>query len=410
MQLVSCSGCECMSRHVEVSKRAAAIEYAIRDVVVPAEKLEKQGHEIIRLNIGDPLAYDGLPTPDHMIAAYKQALDSQDNGYGPSYGLPALRQAIAEAETGKGWPCSEDDVYVTHGVTEALQIIFAAFLEEGTKVLAPGPHYPPYMAYPQMYGATTVEYRLDPSDNWRIDFDDIASKMDDSVRLLVLINPNNPTGNVATTAEIDALLNLARDYPQCTIVSDEIYDGLDFTGQMCSTASRSDSAPVITLNGVSKVYFAPGWRIGYMAWHDPENRLSLVRDGVERLLRSRLCASTAAQHGYLAGLTDEHDWLDGHRSRVKQRLDYCMKRIGQIEGLDCETPGGAFYMFVRITDEKSDSDKQWVLDLLHQHHVLVVPGSGFSPEYGAGHFRMVCLPPIETLCEAFDRIERFLGD
>ena len=399
-----------MSERVDVSKRAAAIEYAIRDVVVPAVELEKKGHRIIRLNIGDPLAYEGLPTPGHMIAAYKQALDSQDNGYGPSYGLPELRQAIAEAETDKGWTCSEDDVYVTHGVTEALQIIFAAFLEEGTKVLAPGPHYPPYMAYPQMYGATTVEYRLDPNDNWRIDFDDIHSKMDDSVRLLVLINPNNPTGNVATPAEIDSLLDIARDYPQCTIISDEIYDGLDFTGQMSSTASHSDSVPVIVLNGVSKVYFAPGWRIGYMAWHDPEDRLSLVRDGVERLLRSRLCASTPAQHGYLAGLTNEHRWLDGHRSCVKERLDYCMERIGEIDGLDCEAPGGAFYLFVRITDDRAASDKQWVLDLLHQHHVLVVHGSGFSPEYGAGHFRMGCLPPIDTLAEAFDRIEQFLGD
>ena len=399
-----------MSERVDVSKRAAAIEYAIRDVVVPAVELEKKGHRIIRLNIGDPLAYEGLPTPGHMIAAYKQALDSQDNGYGPSYGLPELRQAIAEAETDKGWTCSEDDVYVTHGVTEALQIIFAAFLEEGTKVLAPGPHYPPYMAYPQMYGATTVEYRLDPNDNWRIDFDDIHSKMDDSVRLLVLINPNNPTGNVATPAEIDSLLDIARDYPQCTIISDEIYDGLDFTGQMSSTASHSDSVPVIVLNGVSKVYFAPGWRIGYMAWHDPEDRPSLVRDGVERLLRSRLCASTPAQHGYLAGLTNEHRWLDGHRSCVKERLDYCMERIGEIDGLDCEAPGGAFYLFVRITDDRAASDKQWVLDLLHQHHVLVVHGSGFSPEYGAGHFRMVCLPPIDTLAEAFDRIEQFLGD
>ena len=163
-----------MVEQVDVSARAAAIEYAIRDVVVPAVELEKQGYEIIRLNIGDPLAYDGLPTPDHMISAYKQALDSQDNGYGPSYGIPSLRQAIAKAESGKGWDCSEDDVYVTHGVTEALQIIFAAFLEEGSKVLAPGPHYPPYMAYPQMYGASTIEYRLNPNDGWRIDLEAVS--------------------------------------------------------------------------------------------------------------------------------------------------------------------------------------------------------------------------------------------
>ncbi len=397
-----------MSERIEVSKRAAAIEYAIRDVVVPAIELEKNGHEIIRLNIGDPLAYDGLPTPEHMISAYKQALDSQDNGYGPSYGLPELRQAIANAESSKGWACKKDDVYITHGVTEALQVIFAAFLEEGDKVLAPGPHYPPYMAYPQMYGATTVEYRLDENDHWRIDFNDIESKMDENVRLLVLINPNNPTGNVATHSEIDAIFRIAEKYPLCTIISDEIYDALDFSGQMCSAASRSKGTPVIVLNGVSKVYFAPGWRIGYMAWHDPENRLSMVRDGVERLLRSRLCASTPAQYGYLAGITDEHDWLDGHRNLVKNRLDYCIHRIDQIDGLECQTPGGGFYLFVRIADDMLSSDKEWVLDLLHEFHVLVVHGSGFSPQYGKGHFRMVCLPDLLTLEESFNRLESFI--
>ena len=270
--------------------------------MVPAIELENQGHDIIRLNIGDPLAYEGLPTPVHMIEKYKNALDRQDNGYGPSYGLDELREAISQSELSKGWNCSPDDVYVTHGVTEALQVIFAAFLEENDIVLAPGPHYPPYMAYPQMYGAKTVEYRLKSSEEWKIDLDDISDKMNDSVKLLVLINPNNPTGNIATESEIDKLINIAEKWPNCTIIADEIYDGLDFSDNFISVASRSKSVPIITLNGVSKVYFAPGWRIGYMAWHDPNNRLRLVRDGVERILRSRLCASTPAQYGYLAGL------------------------------------------------------------------------------------------------------------
>ncbi len=395
---------------IEASARAAAIEYAIRDVVVPAIQLEKQGHDIIRLNIGDPLAYPGLPTPEHMISAYKNALDAQDNGYSPSYGIPSLRKAIANAEGGKGWPCTEDNVYVTHGVTEALQIIFAAFLEMGDKVLAPGPHYPPYMAYPQMFGATTIEYRLDPEDGWRIDLADIRSKMDDKVRLLVLINPNNPTGNVATQSEIDDLIEIAQGFPNCTIISDEIYDGLDFTGNFVSVASRSTQVPVITLNGVSKVYFAPGWRIGYMAWHDPKGRLSSVRDGAERLLRSRLCASTPAQHGYLAGLNDDAGWLEGHRSEIRNRLDYSLQRIARIDGLECHPPGGAFYLFVRISDPLlAKDDKKFVLDLLHNKHLLVVHGSGFSPEFGSGHFRMVCLPEIATLSESFDRLESFLS-
>jgi aspartate/methionine/tyrosine aminotransferase len=146
-----------------------------------------------------------------------------------------------------------------------------------------------------------------------------------------------------------------------------------------------------------------------MAWHDPQGRLKLVRDGVERLLRSRLCASTPAQYGFLAGLTDETGWLESHRSRITERMDYCLRRIEAIDGLVCEAAGGAFYLFVRISDpELAADDKRFVLDLLHQYHVLLVHGSGFSPEFGRGHFRMVCLPPVEVLAEAFDRIESFL--
>ena len=116
---------------IPVSKRAASIEYAIRDVVVPATKLESEGHEIIKLNIGDPIAYPGLPTPKHMVDAYVNALKSGNNGYSPSYGLPELRASIAQDERRKGWPARQDDIYVCHGVTEALQVIFAATLEVG---------------------------------------------------------------------------------------------------------------------------------------------------------------------------------------------------------------------------------------------------------------------------------------
>ncbi len=394
---------------IPVAQRAAQIEYAIRDVVVPATELEKQGHNIIKLNIGDPIAYPGLETPTHMIRAFQESLERGENGYSHSYGLPQLRSAISKDETGKGWQCSEDDVYVCHGVTEALQIIFASTLEEGTKVLAPGPHYPPYMAYPQMYGASTIEYKLKSDDGWKLDFSDIEGKMDDSVRLLVLINPNNPTGNVAGEEEIKCLISIAEKWPNCIIIADEIYDGLDFSGNQVSAASLSNSVPIITLNGVSKVYYAPGWRIGYMAIHDPLGNMENVRDGLERLLRSRLCASTPAQMGYLAGLEGDKKWMDAYSERVIEQRNLCIERISKIDGLEVQSPNGAFYMFVRLMDPKwANNDKQFVLDLLHEEHVLVVHGSGFSPELGKGHFRIVFLPDIDILNLAFDRIEQFL--
>jgi len=290
-----------------------------------------------------------------------------------------------------------------------LQILFAAVLEEGSKVLAPGPHYPPYMAYPQLFGAETVEYALDANDGWRPDFDDIESKMDGNVRLLVLINPNNPCGSVCGAEDVDRLLAIAQNHPNCIVVADEIYDGLDFTNTHVSAASRSSTVPVVALNGVSKVYYAPGWRIGYMALHDPTNRLSLVRDGIERLLRSRLCASTPAQLGYLAGLTGDRAWMKRYSERVLRQRDYCIERINGINGLEVQSPGGAFYMFVKLTDPKwSTDDKRFVLELLQEEHVLLVHGSGFSPELGKGHVRLVYLADIAVLEEAFLRIERFL--
>ena len=394
---------------IPVAKRAASIEYAIRDVVVPATALEAQGHEIIKLNIGDPIAYPGLPTPKHMVDAYVNALQTGNNGYSPSYGLPDLRAAIAQDERRKGWPAKQDDIYVCHGVTEALQVIFAATLEEGDIVLAPGPHYPPYLAYPQMFGAATLEYKLKPDDDWKLDFDDIESKMSDDVKLLVLINPNNPCGAVAGKDEIFRILSIARKWPNCIVIADEIYDGLDFTGEHRSVASLSPDVPVFVLNGVSKVYYAPGWRIGYLGIHDPKGRLVSIRDGIERLLRSRLCASTPAQMGYLAGLDGDRSWMKSYSDKIKRQRDLCVKRINSIEGLEVQSSGGAFYMFIKLTDEQwQQNDKDFVLKLLHEEHVLVVHGSGFSPDLGGGHFRLVYLPDVDILNEAFNRIERFL--
>jgi len=394
---------------IPASSRAMSIEYAIRDVVVPATRLEAEGHEIIKLNIGDPIAYSGLGTPKHMVDAYVSALTSGENGYSPSYGLPDLRAAISVDETNKGWDCTSDDVYVTHGVTEALQILFSAVLTEGDRILAPGPHYPPYMAYPQMVGAVTEEYRLDPDNGWKVDIDDIRMRMGNDVRMLVLINPNNPTGAILSPSEVDEILKIVEEYPHCLVIADEIYDGLVYTGQHVSIASRSSKVPVISMNGVSKVYYAPGWRIGYMALHDPNASLVEVRDAIERLLRSRLCASTPAQMGYLAGLTGDRTWMQGHRAKVLERRQIALDRIEEINGLSVKPTGGAFYMFVRIDHPDHQDDKQFVLDLLHQEHVLLVHGSGFSPNRGAGHVRIVHLADPDTLNEAFDRINRFLN-
>ncbi|SVD74520.1 uncharacterized protein METZ01_LOCUS427374, partial [marine metagenome] len=167
----------------------------------------------------------------------------------------------------------------------------------------------------------------------------------------------------------------------------------------------------ITLNGVSKVYYAPGWRIGYMALHDPNNKLLNIKDGLERLLRSRLCASTPAQYGYLAGLNDDDTWMNDYLSTLKQRNDVCVSLINDIEGLSVEKPQGAFYMFIKLTEDHwNKRDKEFVLDLLNTKHVLTVHGSGFSDQFGKNHFRVVFLPSEEILIDAFNRIDDLLKE
>lgn len=396
---------------IPVSRGVSKVEYAIRDLVLPATKLENQGHKIIKLNIGDPLAYPNFPTPPHMLNAYVEALNKQKNGYSPSYGIEPLRSAIADFEKNQkngGWDCKPSDVYITSGVSEALLILFASFLFPDDKILTPGPFYPPYVSYPPIFQSTAIQYRLKEDDNWKIDFDDLKNKLDNNVKLLSIINPNNPTGSILEKNEILQFIEIVEDYPNCTIVSDEIYNKFNFTNEHISVASLSKKTPVITLNGISKGYFAPGWRIGYIAIHDPENKLEYVRDGIEKLLRGRLSAPTPAQHGFLAALTEGDEWRDEYNKKLIKQRNYCVERINDINGLSVKKPKGAFYIFPKIEDNPYKNDKEFVLKFLEQEKVLLVHGSGFSKDYGKEHVRIVYLPDIKILEIAFDKLKSFM--
>jgi aspartate/methionine/tyrosine aminotransferase len=192
------------------------------------------------------------------------------------------------------------------------------------------------------------------------------------------------------------------------LVSDEIYDKLVYEDKCVSPAAVSKDIPVVVLNGVSKVFLAPGWRVGYMAFRDVDEKMEEIKEFVLKQARTRVSASRPAQLAYAAALRSRHDFVSATIKKMKERRDYAVKRINEIDGLSTQTPGGAFYTFPKIDCQ---NDKKWVLDLLQKKHVLVVHGSGFSQDYGKGHFRMVFLPPVDVLDEAFDRIEEFMkGD
>jgi len=391
---------------IKGASRAKTIEYAIRDVVVPATKLEKEGHTILKMNIGDPVAYD-WDVPQFIKDAYCKAIQEGYNGYSPSYGIPPVVEAIVEKERSQGCDITPDDVVVGTGVTEVLQMLFGATVEPGDEILIPGPSYPPYISYCKFHGGDPVAYSTVEEDGWQPDLDDLRSKITDRTKAICVINPNNPTGALYDEKTIRGIMDIAGEHG-LFVVSDEIYDKMTYEQEIAYTASVNKDVPLITLNGISKVYLAPGWRVGYLAFRDPNGALDEIRDGIQRQARARLCASHPAQYAYLEALKGEQSHIEQSMVKLKQRRDAAVKRINEIDGLSTAVPKGAFYMFPKIEDPRFQDDKKFVLDILHQKHVLFVHGSGFSPDYGAGHFRLVFLPPVDVIDEAFNRVEAFL--
>lgn len=396
---------------IQPAIRTKGISYAIRDVVLPAKKLEDTGVKVIHLNIGDPNKYD-FDTPKHMKdALYKASLEGF-NGYAPSEGFSELREAICCREKKRNnVSYTTQDICITTGVTESLQMLLGAMLDENDELLIPGPTYPQYLLMANIHNAIPISYRCIEEENWQPDVDYIRKRISNRTKAIVLINPNNPTGALYPKKVIKQIIDLAGEF-NLPLVSDEIYDDMVFEGKHYSTASLAKDVPVITFNGFSKVYLVPGWRVGYsMFYHNGE--LDEVHDVFMRIARSRLCANSVSQKACVAALKGPQDHINKVNSKLKKRRDLAYKRLNEIPGISTAKPSGAFYIFPKIDAMQEKiwkSDKEFVLDLLHKKHVLVVHGSGFCPIYGKNHFRAVILPDINTLNEAFDKIEEFMKE
>lgn len=393
-----------------VTARAANLTYAIRDIVVAAKKFEKQRGQVpLYMNIGDPIAYDWR-TPDFMIEALCKASKSGLNGYTPSEGIDDLRQAVAEKEKRTGGIALDPSrVLVTSGVSEAIQFLAGTIVSEGSELLLPGPSYPPYISYTQFFGGKPVTYRTIEEKNWAPDVDDLRKKVNAKTVGIVVINPNNPTGAVYDQKTLGEIASIAGENG-LPLISDETYDLLTFGKQQTPMAKAARDVPVIGFNGISKVYLAPGWRIGYVYFHDQKGELEPIRDGMVRQARVRICANSAAQAAAVAALRSDGSHLKEVVRKMRERRDLIWKRLNSIDSISSTLPDAAFYIMPKVDLRgRWKNDTEYVLDVLNSTGVVFVPGSGFCAIYGASHFRSVFLPPPEMIAEAMNRLEQFMA-
>jgi aspartate/methionine/tyrosine aminotransferase len=377
--------------------------------MVKAEELRKTGKKILYLNIGDPVKYD-FDTPPHIKQALVKATESGRNYYSPSEGIPELREAITEKErTVNGASIDPDNIVVTTGISEAILFLMASTLNPGDEIMIPGPCYPPYLTYARFFDATPVTYGTIEEKGWAPDLADIERKITSRTKLILIVSPNNPTGSVYSKAEVARILELAAQH-DIPVAADEIYDRIIYDSEFAGVASMAKDVPFIGLNGFSKAHLMTGWRLGYIYVQDPEGKLSDIWDGIKRLSRVRLCASTPAQVAGVEALRGPQNHIREMVSELKRRRDISLRRIAGIPGLSAATPAGAFYVFPKIggIGTKWKDDEQFVTELLNETGVLVVHGSGFDAIFGKNHFRAVFLAQEPVLEQAYDAVEQFM--
>ena len=390
---------------MKVSKKVVGVEYAIRDIVLAARKVEQSGMKVDYLNIGDPVQF-GFQPPDNVKQALINSINEGENYYSTSEGLLELREEIAKKENAKGLSISADDVLITNGVSEGLDMVISSIVEEGDEVLLPGPYYPPYASYVRLHGGVPVEFSVDLN-NSTPDIDDIKSKITSKTVAICLISPNNPTGVVFNENALKKLVDIANEH-NLYIICDEIYDQIIFDDKFVGIGKVAGDSPVIILNGFSKVHLMSGWRIGYIAFNRSP-QLEELREHLPKLARVRIATNLPIQYAALESLRGSQNYINDFVSEMKKHRDLVVRRLNEMPGLSCSNPKGAFYAFPKIEDNKFSSDKEFVTKLLESKGVLTVHGSGFGEQYGSGHFRLVYLPSLEILDSAMNKIEEFVS-
>ena len=393
---------------IPVARRLSGFDYAIRNVVSEARKVERSGRRVHYLNIGDPVLF-GFETPPHLVDAVERAMRDGHNGYTPGAGIMAAREAVAHEYTKCGLEMSADRVVLTSGTSEGIELALTVTVDPGDEVLVPVPTYPFYTAVLTLLGARPVGYRTDPSRGWAPDLDHLRSLISPRSRALVVVHPNNPTGAVYPQETRMALLDIA-DRGNLVMLSDEVYSDLVYAGPISPMGSLDPAAPVISFSSASKAYMAPGWRTGWMAVGGRERLLDGVLAAIKTLADGRLCTAGPMQHAVSAALHGDRSHQDLFRRQLQERAALVSRRLNNINGISCVPPAAAFYAMPKVELPPGRTDEDFVLGLLRATGILCVHGSGFGTDPADGFFRIVFLASPAELDGYFDAIEAFSGE
>ncbi|MFJ8098627.1 aminotransferase class I/II-fold pyridoxal phosphate-dependent enzyme [Streptomyces griseofuscus] len=396
--------------HVHPSRKLSGISYSLRGPLASqAERMRAAGKDVIALNLGDPAVY-GLPPARKVVQAVRDHLD-HSCGYSSAAGLPDARDAVARHYRSKGLDSVQSgDVYLGNGVSELAPLCLHALLNPRDQVLIPAPDYPMWTASVAMAGGRPVHYRCDEASNWYPDPGDIARKVTDRTRAIVVINPNNPTGAVWPGEILDGIADVARRH-DLVLLADEIYADFLYDGtRHTPLATCAPDVPCLTFGGLSKRSRIPGYRMGWLALTGCRGPASDYVTALDTLATLRLCPNVPAQRAVETALhLDDTTALTAPGGALCLRRDHLWRLLAGIPGVRTVKPQGAFYVFPRITagQYRLGDDERLAADLLHEEGLLVVPGSGLGP-VPPGHLRMVTLPQPDVLTEAVNRLARFL--
>jgi alanine-synthesizing transaminase len=395
---------------LQPARHLSNVRYEIRGPLARrALELERQGHEVVKLNIGNPAAF-GFRTPATMRMAVVENLAASE-GYCHQKGIfPAREAVVMESQTRGIKGVSVEDVFIGNGVSELILMTLEALLEPGDEVLLPAPDYPLWTAAVVITGAKPVYYQCRPENGFVPDPEEVARLVSPRCKAIVVINPNNPTGAVYPRAVVEALARICEQH-RLVCFSDEIYDRILYDDAVhVPMASVCEGTLCATFGGLSKVYRACGFRVGWVTFSGRRDHASDYLHTLELLASLRLCSNVPGQWAVQTALGGVQSILDltAPGGRLGRQRRAVMRGVAESRHLELVAPRGALYAFIGVKPgHRSFDDVTFAMELLEKKHVLVVPGSSFNVDY-TDHFRITLLPDEETMAVVFQRIEDLL--